>query len=132
MRKAWESRGGGFYGFVGALTFVYLEAVDLAGDLAGIADVRVDVGWVIGFVVSNLIEAVMNLVWAALWPLEWIQRFGLTGTSLLLLAGAYIAYRLIRPTVLRLLEDDALEQEPPARSLSHRKGPSSAEGRTER
>lgn len=112
FRKAWESRGGGFYGFVGALTFVYLEAVDLGGDLAGIADIRIDLGWVIGFVVSNLVEAVMNLVRAALWPLEWIQRFGITGRSLLLLAGAYVVYRLIRPTVLRLLEDDAPEREP--------------------
>jgi hypothetical protein len=112
FRKAWESRGSGFYGFVGALTFVYLEALDLAGDLAGIADIRIDLGWVIGFVVSNLVDAVMNLVRAALWPLEWIQRFGITGRSLLLLAGAYLIYRLIRPTVLRLLSEDDPEPEP--------------------
>lgn len=113
FRKAWESRGGGFYGFVGALTFVYLEALDLAGDLAGIAGIRIDLGWVIGFVVSNLVEAVMNLVRAALWPLEWIERFGITGKSILLLTGAYVAYRLIRPTVLRLLSDGDAEPERP-------------------
>lgn len=105
FREAWESRGGGFYGFVAALTFAYLEVIDLAGDLAGIGGARVDVGWVIGFLVNNLIDAVMNLVRAALWPLEWVQRFGIGLTSALLLTGAYGVYRLIRPTVLRLLED---------------------------
>lgn len=105
FREVWESRGGGFYGFVAALTFAYLEVVDLAGDLVGVGDARVDLGWVIGFLVNNLIDAVMNLVWAAIWPLEWIQRFGIGLTSGALLVGAYGVYRLIRPTVLRLLQE---------------------------
>lgn len=116
FRKAWESRGGGFYGFVGALTFVYLEVLDLAGDLAAVAGVRIDLGWVIGFLVSNFIDAVMNLVRAALWPFEWIQRFGLNLTSAALLGGAYLLYRLIRPAVLRLLEDPDEGPEPRADS----------------
>lgn len=111
FREVWESRGGGFYGFVGAITFVYLEALDLAGDVAGLTGVRVDVGWVIGFLVENLISAIMNLVWAAIWPVEWISRFGVGLTMAALLGGSYLVYRAIRPTVLRLLEDRAEEPE---------------------
>lgn len=111
FRKAWESRGGGFYGFVGALTFVYLEVVDLAGDIAGVRWVRVDLGWLIGFLVNNLIEAVMNLVRAAIWPLEWVQRSGIGLTSGFLLVVSYLGYQAIRPTVLRLLEDPDEESE---------------------
>ena len=34
VRQMWDSRGGGFYGFVAVLMFLYLETLDLAGDIA--------------------------------------------------------------------------------------------------
>ena len=114
FRKVWESRGGGYYGFVGAVTFVYLEALDLAGDIAAVGGVRLDVGWVIGFMVENLISAVMNLVRAAIWPFAWISRFGLGLTTAALLLGTYVAYRLLRPAVLRFLEEPDPGDVPPS------------------
>lgn len=105
VRELWRSRGGGFYGFLVVLTFLYLEAVDLAGDLVGLQGAAVDIGWVIGFLVENAVDALMNLIWSALWPVAWIDRFGVSLVSGALLAGAYVVYRLIRPRVLRLLED---------------------------
>lgn len=104
--KLWKSRGGGFYGFVAVLTFLYLEAIDLAGDVAGVGRAALlDLGWWIGFLVENLIDVVLNTVWAAMWPVTWIQHFGIGLLSGALLAGAYGVYRLIRPGVLRLLEE---------------------------
>jgi hypothetical protein len=105
VRQLWESRGGGFYGFVVVLTFLYLETVDLAGDIAGVGGVRLDIGWVIGFLVENAVDAVLNGVRAALWPVTWVGRFGVTASSAALLGGAYVAYRLVRPIVLRLLAE---------------------------
>jgi hypothetical protein len=106
VREVWESRGGGFYGFVAMLTFLYLEAVDLAGDISSLPGfLKLDVGWVIGWFVNNAIDAVRNLVWSVIWPVEWIGRFGVSLFSLALLGACYGVYRLIRPWVLRLLED---------------------------
>ena len=107
IRVVWASRGGGFYGFVATLMFLYLEALDLAGDVVGLpALVAADMGGVIGWAVGNAINAVMNLVKAALWPVEWIDRFGVDLQSILLFGAAYAAYRMVRPGVLRLLGDE--------------------------
>jgi hypothetical protein len=116
VRQLWESRGGGFYGFVAVLTFLYLEALDLAGDVAGLGGIRIDVGWVIGFLVENLVDAVMNGVRSAIWPLAWLERFGIGLRSAAFLAAAYLAYRLVRPLVLRLLSEPdpvAVPRSPP-------------------
>jgi hypothetical protein len=107
VRELWKSRGGGFYGFVVVLTFLYLEAVDLAGDLVGLGGAAIDIGWLIGFLVENAVDALMNVVWSGLWPIVWIDRFGVSVLSGALLGGAYVVYRLIRPAVIRLLEDPA-------------------------
>ncbi len=104
-REVWESRGGGFYGFVVMLTFVYLEAASFVGDVVAARGVDVDFGGVVGWVVQNLVQAVENVVWAAIWPVAWINRFGVGLASAALLAGAYVAYRLLHPTILRLLRD---------------------------
>ncbi len=104
-RDVWKSRGGGFYGFVAMVTFLYIETVDLAGDIASLPGfLKLDVGWVINWFVNNTIQAVRNLIWSVLWPVEWIGRFGVTLFSLALLAACYGTYRLIRPWVLRVLE----------------------------
>ncbi len=105
-RDVWKSRGGGFYGFVATLTFLYIETVDLAGDIASLPGfLKLDVGWVIGWFVNNALDAVRNLVWSLIWPVEWMSRFGVNLFSAALLAACYGIYRLIRPWVLRMLED---------------------------
>ena len=111
VRKLWQSRGGGFYGFVAVLTFLYLEVVDVAGDLAGLRPSEIGLGWAIGFLVDNAVDALMNLVRSAIWPAAWIQRFGVGVLSGVLLGVSYLAYRLVRPTVIRLLEEPAEEAE---------------------
>lgn len=107
--QVWESHGGGFYGFVALLTFLYLETLDLAGDLAGITLDTLGIGWVLQFLIGNLVDAVRIAIQAALWPLAWLDRFGIGLESGALLLLAYGAYRLVRPTVLRLLREPGPE-----------------------
>lgn len=103
MLRVWESRGGGFYGFVALLTFVYLEVVDIAGDLADLPHRGIGVGTVTSFVIGNLVDALVNGLRAAIWPISWVGTFGIGLKSVVLLGGAYVAYRAVRPVALRVL-----------------------------
>jgi hypothetical protein len=103
LLRIWESRGGGFYGFVALLTFVYLETVDIGGDLAALPGSELSLGFVLSWVIGNMVDAIINTVRAALWPVSWIGQFGVGLLSAGLLGGSYAAYRLARPTVVRWL-----------------------------
>lgn len=112
LRKVWASRGGGYYGLVAAITFVYLEAVHLAGDLSTLLHAwPISLGKIISFIVGNLIDAVLNGISAAIWPIHWIGKLGLGPLLLALLGGTYVTYRLTRPAIIRLLEPDEYELE---------------------
>lgn len=107
LRKVWASRGGGYYGLVAAVTFVWLETVDLVGDIAGIVrSWPINLGTIISFFVGNLVDAVLFAVAAALWPFKWLGAFGVGPTLLALLGATYVTYRLTRPAILRLLQPD--------------------------
>jgi hypothetical protein len=105
VRKLWQKRGGGFYGFVATLMFLYLEVVDIAGDILDLGGAGPSLGWLISFIVSNLITLVINTIRAAIWPLTWLTTFGVGYTSIALISGAYIAYRAVRPQVMRMLQE---------------------------
>lgn len=106
LRELWESHGGGFYGFVAAVTFLYLEASDLIPELARIGQAEwFSIGWWITWFVGNMVEAITNGVYAAIWPATWINRFGVGVVTAVALGGSYLGYLAVRPTVLRLLRD---------------------------
>ena len=105
VRQVWASRGGGFYGFVATLTFLYLEAMSLLGDVTSLPRLQINVGGIIGWLVQNLIAGVANVIMASIWPVAWLQHFGVGFTSAALLGGSYIGFHLLRPTVLRLLRE---------------------------
>jgi len=110
LRKVWASRGGGYYGLVAAITFVWLETVDLVGDIAGLVrDWPIGLGSIISFIVGNLVDAVLIGISAALWPFKWLSAFGIGPTLLAMLGATYVAYRLTRAVILRLLQPDADE-----------------------
>ncbi len=114
VRGLWQSRGGGFYGFVATLTFLYLEVRSLLPDpstLRSVAQANVGgvLGGVISWLVQNLVQGIMNAVWSALWPVEWLKRFGVSLTSAALLLGCYLLFLLLRPAVLRLLREPGEE-----------------------
>jgi hypothetical protein len=104
VRKLWEKRGGGFYGFVATLMFLYLEVIDIAGDILDLGGVRPTLGWILSFVISNMVTVLVNTVRAAVWPITWISQFGVGLVSAALMGGAYAAYRAVRPSVMRWLE----------------------------
>lgn len=107
LRELWESHGGGFYGFVAALTFLYLEAIDLIPEFARIGQVEwIDLGWWISWFVGNMVDAIVNSVYATIWPVTWITRFGIGMWSAAALGASYLGYLAVRPTVLRMLETD--------------------------
>jgi hypothetical protein len=105
VRKLWEKRGGGFYGFVATLMFLYLEVLDIAGDIVDMAGTSFGLGWLISFVVSNIITIIMNTVRAALWPMTWLSKFGVGVMSAALLGAAYVAYLMVRPWVMQMLQE---------------------------
>ena len=120
-RQVWESRGGGFYGFGAMVTFLYLEAVNLLGDVAALPRFQLSAGGVIHWFVQNGVAALLNFLWSVIWPVEWISRFGVNLTSGALLVGSYATYRLIRPSMLRLLQE-------PGQPLPSRKRPAVRRG----
>jgi hypothetical protein len=105
VRKLWASRGGGFYGFVATLMFIYLEIIDIAGDILDMGGARISLGWLISFLVSNMIDVVKNTVRAAIWPATWISQFGVGIMSAVLIGVMYVGYMAVRPSVLRMLRE---------------------------
>ena len=104
-REVWESRGGGFYGFVAMVTFLCLEAMNLVGDLAALRTLQLSIGSLIGWLVQNFVQGLMAALWAAIWPVAWISRVGVGAKLGVLLAASYGIYRLVRPTVARWLRE---------------------------
>ncbi len=105
VREVWQSRGGGFYGFVATLTFLYLEAMNLVGDVTSLPGMQINTSSIIGWFVQNLVAGIMAVVRASIWPVAWIERFGVSLTSAALLGACYVVFHLIQPWVLRLLQD---------------------------
>lgn len=115
VRTLWRSRGGGFYGFVAALTFIYIEGTDLAADIATLPHAGpFGLGSIIGWGVGRLVDAIVNGVRAAIWPAAWIGRFGVSLLSAGLLAACWLAYRAARPALVRWLGEDPAEKLDPA------------------
>ncbi len=71
FRKVWDVRGGGLYAVGFAVTFIYLEVLDLADDVLGIGAL-LD-GQVVNFVVDFFVDSLMNTIAAFMWPVNIVQ-----------------------------------------------------------
>jgi len=72
VHEKWLKFGGGFYGVVGLMTWVWIEVVELPSDLLGLVRsvFTLDLGGVIRFFVDSF----MNFIAAIAWPAWWLQR----------------------------------------------------------
>ena len=108
LRALWASRGGGYYGIVATLTFLYLEGRALGGGSGVIRGLRtLYLGGFLGFLIGSLVDAVTNAIKAALWPLVWIAELGIGLRLILLIVGSMLVYRLLRPAILHILGAEA-------------------------
>jgi hypothetical protein len=69
--------GGGIYGSLAFATFLYLEAMDLVGDIAAAGSLwaflsSLSVGWLI----AQMVESVKFAVQAMMWPWYWFSELG--------------------------------------------------------
>lgn len=110
-RELWKSRGGGYYGFVATITFLWLESVNLFGDVAALSHIQVGLDGLIGWLVQNVVQGLTTALWAAIWPVAWISHLGVGLESGVLLAASYGVFRAIRPAVTRWLEREEEEEE---------------------
>lgn len=74
FRKVWESRGGGMYALGFAVTFLYLEIVELfSEDIPQLFSINILSSELVEFVVSFIIDTLLNTLMAFLWPVTLIQ-----------------------------------------------------------
>ena len=76
-RKVWDVRGGGLYAVGFAVTFLYLEVLDLADDVLGIG--ALFNGQIVEFIVDFFIDSLGNTIAAFMWPVDivqWAPPFG--------------------------------------------------------
>jgi hypothetical protein len=77
FRKIWDVRGGGLYAVGFAITFLYLEVLDLADDVMGIG--ALFDGQIIAFIVDFFVDSLTNTIAAFIWPVgivQWVPPFG--------------------------------------------------------
>ncbi|MEM9533890.1 MAG: hypothetical protein AAGA23_23430 [Pseudomonadota bacterium] len=73
-RKVWETRGGGLYAVGFALTFVYLELVQLVtDDIPMLFSINWFSGEMIDFIVQFIVDTMKNTISAFIWPATLVQ-----------------------------------------------------------
>jgi hypothetical protein len=69
--------GGGLYGSVAFATLLYLEALDLAGDVAAAGSLGGFLGQLsFGWLIEQMMESIGFFVTAIMWPWYWLSEFG--------------------------------------------------------
>jgi hypothetical protein len=116
LRTLWHARGGGLYACGYVVTFVWLEAKTVGGELIASESA-------LAFVTEQFVETLfrlisdsfVNSILAFVWPafvLQWSPLWGFA-----LLATLYIAFpRYIKPPITRWLFDDEPTSDPEAGS----------------
>ncbi len=71
FRQVWSVRGGGLYATGFALTFLYIEIVDIVtDDIPTLFSINLLSGELVGFIIEFFIDTFLNFVEALIWPIE--------------------------------------------------------------
>ena len=120
-RTVWNARGGGLYACGFVVTFLWLEATTLIGELVSstsLASFFTD--QLFEFIFRFTVQSLQNTVAAFIWPLWVIEMSPLWGG--LLLAALYFAFpRYIKEPLSEWLFRDDVEQELPSEEAPPRK-----------
>ncbi len=107
FRKVWKARGGGLYACGFVLTFVYLEAAMLFGEImaaTGFVDFFTDQLLELPF--RFLTESLSNLVSAFLWPIPLLQFSPPWGIAILAVIYFLFTYLIKEPLEHWLFHDE--------------------------
>ena len=96
FRKVWEARGGGLYAVGFAVTFLYLEIIDiLFDDVPTLVSINLFSADIAGFVIDFFIDTLKNMVSAFMWPvwvIQWREPWGIA----LLIAAFFLFPRFVK------------------------------------
>ena len=107
FRKVWKARGGGLYAFGFVLTFVYLEASMLIGEImaaTGFVDFFTE--QLIELPFRFLSESLSNLIQAFIWPVPILEISPPWGVAILAVIYLLFTYRIKEPLERWLFHDD--------------------------
>ncbi len=108
FRKIWKARGGGLYACGFVLTFVYLEASMLIGEImaaTGFVDFFTE--QLLELPLRFLSESLQNMIAAFIWPVPFIQFSPPWGLAILGAIYLLFTYLIKEPLEHWLFKDDA-------------------------
>ncbi|XOV78189.1 MAG: hypothetical protein ACFHVJ_14745 [Aestuariibacter sp.] len=105
----WMDFGGGYYGTMAFIQFIFIELEqirDFLADFPGVNEFIQSLG--IGTIINFFVEQIMNFVAAIIWPVEYLERYDLTQMAILI-GFTYLAYevsrKLAKVGVYKMLND---------------------------
>ncbi len=106
FRKIWTNRGGGLYATGFAITFVYLEIVELiTDDIPKFFAINPLSSDLFTFAIEFIVDTFWNTIFAFMWPatlVQWQWPMGIIA----LVVGFYLFPRLVQGPLERWMFDD--------------------------
>ncbi|MFT5756017.1 MAG: hypothetical protein ACI9LM_000729 [Alteromonadaceae bacterium] len=94
FHSKWIGFGGGFYGLVALVTFIYIEIKQMVEFLIGVTGVHSFLDLLtLNALIGMFIDSIMNMIKAAIWFTYWPNVFDMSNFFIWILI-AYLGYRL--------------------------------------
>ena len=94
LHSKWVTFGGGFYGLLALLTFIYIELEQSIQFVLNATDLQAYLDlFSFGAIVSMLVESLLNMIKAALWFAYWPDVFDMVNGFVWVIT-AYLGYRM--------------------------------------
>jgi len=94
LHSKWMTFGGGYYGLLALLTFIYIEIKQITQFLLQVTGIQDFIGLLsINALVAMFVDSIMNMVKAAVWFTYWPKVFDMSNGFIWLLTS-YLGYRI--------------------------------------